>query len=394
MAVSRRPLGYCTNVHPAQTLAEFLAGLDRYTVPVGRQVGRPLAAGLWLAQPVVDEVLAAPDGIRRLAGELASRSLTTYSLNAFPYGDFHANRVKEQVYLPDWTTPERLAYTERCARVLSGLLSEGDEGSISTLPIGFKRAVPLASLEASAENLVACALAFSRLAAETGRTIRLAIEPEPFCLIETTDEAIEFFRLLWRIAAGHEAEAAVREHVGVCYDVCHQAVEFEDPAASVEALDRAGVRIVKVQVSCAIELERPAENPEGIAALRSYVEPRYLHQVFGLLPDGRKAGVFDLSAEMLAEPGPDLLAADSWRIHFHVPVDAESLGPLGTTRHAILPALEAVSRLAYAPDVEVETYTWNVLPGAEKPDLVSGLAREVAATQELLDEAMAVSPSH
>jgi sugar phosphate isomerase/epimerase len=384
MTLSSLPLGYCTNVHPAQTLAALLDGLDRYTVPVMRRVGRPLAAGLWLARPVVDEVLCTADGVARLAAALAERGLTTYTLNAFPYGDFHAPRVKHQVYFPDWTSRERLSYTEHCATVLAGLLPEGGDGSISTLPLGYKWPGQPQHISEAADQLTRCALTLARIAADTGRTIRLAIEPEPFCRIETTAEAVAFFDVLWGAASARGAEAAVREHIGVCYDVCHQAVEFEDPAASVAALARAGVRVNKVQVSCAIELDRPAENAAGLAALRRYVEPRYLHQVYARLPGGRTVGTADLSTDFLSDPGPEFLAADAWRVHFHIPVDVDRIEPLGTTRAAIAPTLAAVAGLDYAPHVEVETYTWTVLPGDGPPDLVTGLARELDATQKLV----------
>ena len=381
MALPTLPLGYCTNVHPGRTVAEVLAGLDRYTVPVRGRLGRPVAAGLWLARPVVDELLATPDGVKRFAAELAARDLPCYTLNAFPYGDFHAARVKEHVYRPDWTTPERQEYTGQCAAVLAALLPEGGVGSISTLPLGFKGFDhPAEFADRCGRRLVDTARSLARLRRETGRLIRLAIEPEPFCLLETTAETVAFFERLWELAG--DAEVAVREHIGVCYDVCHQAVEFEDATESVRQLDRAGIRINKVQVSCAVQLDRPRDNPEGVAALRRYVEPRYLHQTFARMQDGGVARRVDLTDDVLADPA--MLAADVWRVHFHVPVDADRLGPLGTTKPAVAETLGAVAELGYAPHVEVETYTWEVLPGAGPGDLVDGLARELEATGRIM----------
>jgi len=182
MSFSALPLGYCTNVHPGRSVADVLAGLDHYTVPVMRSIGRPIATGLWFARPVVDELLADPDGLARFAEELASRNLTCYTLNAFPYGDFHAARVKENVYLPDWSQPERLTYTAECAAALAALLPAGTDGSISTLPLGFKGFEhPAGFTEKCIRNLIECAVWFDRVQRETGRTVRLAIEPEPFC---------------------------------------------------------------------------------------------------------------------------------------------------------------------------------------------------------------------
>src|SRR2546423_3160726 len=158
MSLSTLPLSYCTNVHPGRSVAEVEAGLDQYTAAVAREVGRPIAAGLWLAKPVVSELLASQGGVRRFADGLRRRGLACYTLNAFPYGDFHSPRVKEQVYLPDWTASERLEYTQGCARILAELLPDGAEGSISTVPLGFKGFPhPPDFLDRAADQLIECA---------------------------------------------------------------------------------------------------------------------------------------------------------------------------------------------------------------------------------------------
>ncbi len=382
MALSTLPLGYCTNVHAGQSVREVLAGLDRYTVPVMALIGRPVAAGLWLARPVVDELLAEADGLAKFASELASRKLVCFTLNAFPYGDFHAARVKENVYLPDWSQPERLTYTAECATALAALLPDGTDGSISTLPLGFKGFDHPADFEEQCiRNLIACAEWFDRVKRETGRTIRLAIEPEPFCHLETTPEAIGFFQRLWQQAGAKER--LVREHLGLCYDVCHQAVEFESISESIVSLEAAGIRINKVQISCAVQLDDPNSNREGREALRHFVEPRYLHQTFARGRTGI-AAVPDLTTSLLDAPPAKFADAECWRVHFHVPVDAERMGPLATTRPAVVEALAAIAKLTDAPHLEVETYTWNVLPGSQSVDLVEGLERELIATQGLI----------
>jgi hypothetical protein len=265
--------------------------------------------------------------------------------------------------------------------VLAALLPPGTDGSISTLPLGFKGfGHPADFRDACARALVGVARQLRELRERTGRTVRLAIEPEPFCLLETTAETVAFFEQLWRTAG--DTEVIVRDHVGVCYDVCHQAVEFEDAAAAVGALAAAGVRVNKVQVSCAVELGDPRRNVAGREALRKYAEPRYLHQVFAGGPGGAVAAAADLTDELCTNPPPAFLSADRWRVHFHVPIDADRLGPLGTTKPAVRECLAAVARLPEAPHLEVETYTWEVLPGASV-DLVTGLARELAAVEEL-----------
>lgn len=387
MAFSPLPLSYCTNVHPGRTLAEVEAGLDEFTVPIQQRFGRPLAAGLWLAQPIIRELRATPDGVARFREGLTRRGLTCHTLNAFPYGDFHSERVKEQVYLPDWTDERRETFTIQCAEVLAELLPDGVDGSISTVPLGFKELSEREGfLEACTGRLLNVAVALDRLRQTSGRTIRLAIEPEPACVLETTAEALAFFERLFVAASERGIEALTRNHLGLCYDVCHQAVEFEDIPTSLELIRSSGIRINKLHISCAIHLDTPAGDPVARQALARYVEPRYMHQTFALLRDGRKVSVTDLTTDLAAVPQDDFAEAIAWRVHFHVPVDAETLGPLRTTRPELRQALETVVDWEVAPHLEVETYTWEVLPDGGRPNLVEGFSRELIATQALLDE--------
>jgi sugar phosphate isomerase/epimerase len=385
MSLSTLPLSYCTNVHPGVTLAEVEAGLDAFAVPIRDAFDGPLAVGLWFADPASRELAGSPDAVARLRDRLAERRLSCHTLNAFPYGNFHGERVKEQVYLPDWSSRERLDYTLRCATILAGLMPDGREGSVSTLPLGFQPAVVTeAFLDDCLTNLLELARRLDELHSETGRVVRLAIEPEPFCRIETTPQAVAFFRRLRDRAESEGCREAADEHLGLCYDVCHQAVEFEEAGESIATLRNEGVRINKVQISCAIELADPRGNAAGRAALAGYVEPRYLHQTFARTAAGDPIRVPDLTRELCLDPPAAFLDAAAWRVHFHVPVNEERLGPLGTTRPQLEAALAAVAKLDYAPHLEVETYTWGVLPAGGRPPVVEGIAKELAATRKML----------
>jgi sugar phosphate isomerase/epimerase len=386
MSITSQPLSYCTNVHPGRTVAEVLDGLDRYTIAVQQRLGHPIAAGLWLAQPVVMELIQSSDGPQWFAEQLARRQLVCYTLNAFPFGDFHSTRVKEKVYQPDWSTVERLEYTKNCATVLATLLPPNGQGSISTLPLGFKASVRVAGfLELCMERLLECARFLNALHQQTGKLIRLAIEPEPLCLLETTAETIRFFRRLFDAAHQVGIGEIAQQHLGVCYDICHQAVEFEEPAESITALQILGVRINKAHISCALQLDAPATNAVGRAALRKFVESRYLHQVIARAADGQLHRLVDLDQAFIDAPPAEFLNAQAWRIHFHVPISAKNMGELGTTQFALKPALAAIAALDYAPHLEVETYTWNVLPGVRE-DLVGGLADELSTARQILNE--------
>ncbi|MEM9701939.1 MAG: metabolite traffic protein EboE, partial [Planctomycetota bacterium] len=287
MTLPLLPLCYCTNVHPGRSVAEVLEGLEQFAVPIRDRLaeagGGPLAVGLWFADPVAKALAADPDGAAKVREFLGDRNLGCYTLNAFPFGDFHADAVKAAVYQPDWTSAERASYTLRCAEILAELLPEGREGSVSALPLGSDLNGPLPDdfEDRCIDRLIDLARGLDELHNRTGRVVRLAIEPEPFCRLERTDQTIAFFdRLRAAAEAGEPTDlVAVRTHLGVCYDVCHQAVEFEEPAAVVSAFEAADVRINKVQLSCAVELRDP-QSAEQRTELARFAEPRYLHQTF------------------------------------------------------------------------------------------------------------------
>lgn len=390
MSLSTLPISYCTNVHAGRTIAEVDAGLDQYTVNVRDACGQPLAAGLWLARSVVTELLESEQVLLGFRDRLRERELECYTLNTFPFGDFHSERVKENVYLPDWTTDERRAYTLDCATVLSALLPDNVDGTMSTVPLGgrMNHRGPDFHRECYAQ-LIETARGLKQLHSGTGRMVRLAIEPEPCCEISSIPElAVPIFRQLREYAADQDALDVVMEHIGLCFDVCHQAVEFENIPDSIQLLVDNDIRIHKLHISNAIELPDPANNKEGREALVRFVEPRYLHQVYAKEVDGEILNRIDLDeADVLRGEGDytKFDRAEAWRIHFHVPVNADTMGPLKTTRTELKQAIDSVADLDYAPHLEIETYTWEVLPDGKSVDLVTGLCQEVQGTSELLN---------
>ncbi|MER6979201.1 metabolite traffic protein EboE [Streptomyces carpinensis] len=366
-------LAYCTNVHPAEDLDGVLAQLARHAQPVRERLGASvLGLGLWLARDAA-AALAADDGaVGRLRRELTARGLEVVTLNGFPYRGFHDPVVKHAVYRPDWTTPDRLHYTLDLARVLAALLPEdAAHGSVSTVPLGWRTPWTAGQADDAARTLDALADGLADLAADTGRTIKVGLEPEPGCVVETTAEA-----------AAHLARVDT-DRIGVCLDACHLAVGFEEPAAALARLEAAGLTVVKTQASCALQAADPSD-PATLAALARFAEPRFLHQV-------RERGappraVDDLDTALAgALPG-----RDPWRVHFHVPLHADPEPPLTTTRPELEATLAALlgGDTARTAHVEAETYTWGVLPEAVRPQgpgaLADGIAAELAFTRDHL----------
>ncbi|MCA9538867.1 MAG: metabolite traffic protein EboE [Myxococcales bacterium] len=375
-------LGYCTNVHPGERLEDVRATIAGPVAAVRRRVSPdgPFGLGLRLGDEVV-RALVEPSLRDAFIELLKAQDMYVFTMNAFPFGDFAAPVVKQAVYAPDWRSEARVEYTVRVAELLTRLPGPMQR-TISTVAGGFRpETEDRASQAQMAENLARTAQTLARLADATGVSVRLCLEPEPWTTIETTDEAIAFFH-------GHKSlrTAEARAHLGLCYDCCHQAVQFEDATASVKALVAAEVAIGKVQVSSALHLAKPADA-QARAALLAFAEPRYLHQVVAQAADGTLLRVSDLPK--LVDAPDAWTAAQAWRCHFHVPIFWDGDGTLGTTRADWQAALRAVQAAGACDHLEIETYTWHVLPETERAaleggDLVASIAAEFAAVQAVI----------
>lgn len=368
-------LSYCTNVHPAEDLDGVLAQLDVYAGPARRAAGLDrLGVGLWLPADLARRLTVDADARSRLRAGLEANGLEVRTVNAFPYAAFHADVVKLDVYRPDWTDRRRADYTLDCARVLAELLPPGGTGSISTLPLGWRTPWTVDDDARATGELRRVSDELRELRERTGRTIRLAIEPEPGCVLDTVADVVGW------LAPRLGASGIDPEFVGVCLDTCHLAVSFADPTEAVRMVEAAGIRIVKVQASAALHVEDPAD-PASREAVAAFVEQRYLHQTRELAPDGTVLAVDDLpeALETLPANGP-------WRVHFHVPLHLAPTPPLTATTDVLRAACAAVRETRHGGEahLDIETYTWSVLPGGVT-DLVAGIAAEVRwAVDELV----------
>jgi sugar phosphate isomerase/epimerase len=361
-------LGYGTNVLPA----EDVDGLIRQVGTYGDRLRRHLdtdrvGLGMWLPAAAARNLAADLGAVDRLREAIDAHGVEMVTLNAFPYSAFQDEVVKKRVYHPTWAERARLDYTLDVARVLAALLpDDAARGSISTLPLAW-RAPWLTDRQSAAElHLKTLADGLAEIEADTGKTIRVAFEPEPGCVIETIAEAVD------------RLDSADRDRIGVCLDLCHLAVGFEDATEALARLDAAGLDVVKVQPAAALVVDDPSD-PEARAALSTYSEDRFLHQVRQRV-GGRLAARDDL---------PDALAGrrplddrSPWRVHFHVPVHADPAPPLRNSRDDLRASLAALlgGETARTDHLEVETYTWSVLPdGAPADDdaLAAGLAAEL-----------------
>lgn len=365
-------LAYCTNIHPAETWAETQRMLQTNVLAVRNllraQGSLPpdaaFAIGLRLSAVAAKELL---EGARlaHFRAWLAETNTYVFTINGFPYGNFHGTRVKEQVFRPDWSDPARLAYTKDLFRILAAIARLDISASVSTLPGSFKS---FAADEALIRHhLIDLAGFLDDLSEKSGHDFHLGLEPEPLGHFENTVETLAFFHDL---EASAPSVDAIRRRIGVNVDACHFALEYDSPRQALELLEWANIRISKIHLSSALAFS-PADAA-ALAAIRAFNEPTYFHQV--LL---RRTGDDDLRR---FQDLPDFLHAvdagtldvtlyQEARVHFHIPLDAEPVAPLRSTRGQTLEVLDW--RRAH-PDAcqhyEIETYTWGVLPaGLQRP---------------------------
>ena len=396
MRIGEDHLTYSTLVHPGDTWEQMWTSLQTYLPAVKARVApdEPFGVCLRLSAASARTLVESPQERARLREFLSENDMYVYTVNAFPYGNFKGERIKEQVYEPDWRSEERTQYTMNVATVLSEIALPDIAPSIQSAPLGFKARVTDSSvIESYTDHVMRVAAHLVELEERTGRTITLALEPEPLCFLETTDETIAYFTdHLYSGAAAErlgalaglpasEAHGALRRHVGIVFDACHQAIEYEDMGASLGALRDAAIPIFKLQQASAIRV--PSVGDEAVDTLERYSDTVYLTQTFE-----RRDGTvtrFTHLEEAIAAYRADPRGEREWRVHFHVPVFLDDLGAFGTTRYAIEEQLAFHRQHRVSRHLEIETYTWDVLPAELKHgDIVEYVSRELEWVRDQL----------
>lgn len=354
-------LGYCTNIHRGETWSETFDSLRNYTLAVRDRVcpGKPYGIGLRLSNQAAVEL---NDRARMLEFQrwLGQNHCYVYTINGFPFGSFHGTRIKEQVYLPDWTSARRVQYTNLLFDILAQLLPCDVEGSVSTVPCGFKELITTPEeMQIVRDNLWTCVQHAARLSAQTGRPLHLGLEPEPMCVLETSGEVTPFFE---RMRAEHPKDPRLDAHLGINYDTCHLAIEFEEPRNALGWIHRHGIKLSKIHLSSALRVRASSSARD---ALKNYTDDVYFHQVVI-----RRAGSCviyrDLRDALAREPlsmeeDPELLP--EWRIHFHIPLHSPPTELFDNTTDHILGVLDIIqAEPNLCSHLEMETYTWEVLP--------------------------------
>jgi hypothetical protein len=400
MKTSNGHLTYCTNIHAGETWTDHFAALQQNFPGIKNAVSpnAPMGIGLRLSN-IASLELCKEHELQIFKKWLQENNAYVFTMNGFPYGGFHNTIVKDHVHSPDWTTSDRLKYTRRLFNILEELLPEGLNGGISTSPLSyrhwFKTLETLAIARKTAtENILLIAEQLIDIKKLTGKTLHLDIEPEPDGILETGVEFIEWFENdllvagIKRIAAresvsDEEAEEMIKTHICLCYDICHFAIGYEPHAQIIEHLSAKGIKIGKLQISAALKAQMSADEPARAAAadaFKNFDESTYLHQVVALTDENKLIRYSDLSSAL--EDANNKLV-NEWRVHFHVPVFRSDFGLLQSTQNDVSQVLQIHSVKQLTAHLEVETYTWEVLPEQLRLPLQQSISREL---QWVIDE--------
>jgi len=385
-------LSYCTNIHPSHGWEEVKSNVLDYGIDLRSRLtgGKDFGIGLRLSGTESSEILEG-NRLSEFKSLLDDSGLYVFTMNAFPHGTFHRSRVKDHVHTPDWRTQERVDYTIRCIDVLAELLPEGIEGGISTNPLSykpwFKEGIKDDEWIVFTTKLIEVVRYLVLLEKEKGVWIHIDIEPEPDGVFGSSRDLVTYYKehlLLFGAqllskeysCSIEDAELLIRRHLQVCWDTCHVAVEYEKAESVLDSYESLGIEVGKVQISSALKVDLPNDvdgRQDLKKSLSRFEESTYLHQVVQRNVDGSHTSFSDL--DIALEKINDLTAAE-WRIHFHVPIFAESLGDFGSTQDSIVEALELNRLKAFTRHLEIETYTWDVLPDYLKIPMLDSIERE------------------
>ncbi len=402
MNINSTHLSYCSNIHAGETWDATFQNLKIYIPEVKKRLAHKGAFGIGLRlSHEAALVLERPDRLQEFQDWLKKSNAYIYTLNCFPYGGFHRTKVKEQVHAPDWTTEARRDYTIRCFRILAQLLPEGIEGGISTSPLSYRHWFSTdvekeAAFAQATTHLIDVVEELVRLRRETGKLLHLDIEPEPDGLLENSEELISYFKN-WLLSKGKgvlskrlgivekEASALILDHLQVCYDVCHFAIGYEKPKNTFLKFKKAGIGIGKIQLSAALKLLIPDSTNERFSIgkrLEEFADTTYLHQVVARTQGGGLLSYPDLPQAITQLNATEDL---EWRVHFHVPIFLENYGTFQSTQEDIVEVLKLVKAdPSITQHLEVETYTWEVLPEDTHLTLGEAISRELAWVREQL----------
>lgn len=395
-------LTYCTNIHAGESWQDHFAALKNNFPAIKEKISPngSMGMGLRLSNEASIELIKKKN-LSEFKKWLKDHDAYVFTMNGFPYGGFHRIIVKDQVHTPDWVTDERVEYSLRLFHILTALIPEGMDGGVSTSPLSYRlwfttQEQTSKARDIATKNIIRIIESLIQIHQSTGKLLHLDIEPEPDGLLETGNEFIEWFENDLLPAgipiikskmnvSSHKAEELIKEHLRLCYDVCHFAIGYEPHQSVISDIERRGIKIGKIQISAALKAEMSASESARKSIRQNFEkfnEPVYLHQVIAKTREGKLLRYPDLPEALKEKDNP---LVNEWRAHFHVPIFAEKFDLLSSTQDEITEVLSLQKKEPFTNHLEVETYTWEVLPQNLRLPLQDSIIREIEWVKKILE---------
>lgn len=395
-------LTYCTNIHAGESWQDHFAALKNNFPAIKEKLSlaSSMGMGLRLSNEASIELIKKKN-LSEFKKWLKDHDAYVFTMNGFPYGGFHRIIVKDQVHTPDWVTDERVEYSLRLFHILTALIPEGMDGGVSTSPLSYRlwfttQEQTSRARDIATKNIIHIIESLIQIHQSTGKLLHLDIEPEPDGLLETGNEFIEWFEndllpagipiiKLKMNVSSHKAEELIKEHLRLCYDVCHFAIGYEPHQSVISDIERRGIKIGKIQISAALKAEMSASESARKSIRQNFEkfnEPVYLHQVIAKTREGKLLRYPDLPEALKEKDNP---LVNEWRAHFHVPIFAEKFDLLSSTQDEITEVLSLQKKEPFTNHLEVETYTWEVLPQNLRLPLQDSIIREIEWVKKILE---------
>nr|YP_010478809.1 hypothetical protein N4K71_pgp085 [Neustupella aerophytica]UVI61114.1 hypothetical protein [Neustupella aerophytica] len=394
-------LTHCSNIYPGNSWEEIFNNL-KVNIPLIKaklSPTQPFGIGLRLSYKAAFE-LSIPKNINIFKNWLYQNNCYVTTINGFVYGEFSNTSIKETVYDPDWSTKERYDFNYILILISSMLCLPGKEIGFSTSPLGYKFGLnkPDTILKEGSEYLLSLLELLIEIYKTEGKLIHIDFEPEADCILESIDDIVKFFnQISLKIRCRQKmllskAKKLLCRHVRICYDICHQAVQFEDHIKNFDVLNKTKIKIGKIQISSALDIKFCQFEPNFVVnELEKFNDNIYLHQAVERKPDGTLSRFRDLPEvihyiQNMSNSKQDWLTWNlegfrNVRLHFHVPIYIQNIisqkyAIFSTTYKDIIAVIEYIKHFPITSCLEIETYTWEVLPKYLKLDLLSSIIKE------------------
>lgn len=337
-------LTYCSNIFKTNNLKKLSFNIKKYKEKFFKKYN--LNVNICLSNNLIKNI-----NKKNLNSFREFYSIKITSINGFVYQNFHLKNIKENIYLPDWTSKNRFLFTKNILTYTDSIAKKKEKISISTLPISYIKWVnfflnPFIFYEAT-QNL-------KKLTMQIKKS-HLDIEPEPFCLIESYSDFLKFKKNWIKTLIIKKNEKSLT----LCYDICHFSVIFEKQKIISKLITIDNLKIGKIQISIALKTIIHYKHvfiKKLTKTLTKLKKSDFLHQ--SIIKNYSKIEKFSDIYFFLKKI--HLFKNKELRIHCHIPLYKKKFKYFDSTYKDTFNSLNLIKKHNLTKNIEIESYTYHI----------------------------------